>query len=140
MNASNSGWTRFPNYILKHEELHPMAKLVYACLTSYAGPKREIRPSYERIAKDVNTSSATVKRMLMLLRSHGLIEWDTRKGGARNESNLYRLLPLPSDPSGHSDLMEGRPSGHTDPTIGSHRPDPSGHSDPGARHSYQDIK
>lgn len=115
-----------------------MAKLVYAYLVSHEGPGREIRPSYERIAKDINTSRSTARRMVHILKQHGLIDWRLRKGGKENEANVYRLLPLP--------VPDAQDPGRTDPAPRSQRHgtqvtltrDP-GHSDPEARHSYQDL-
>ncbi len=77
-----------PSEILRHPDLLPSEKLVFARLLQFAGGKGRAWPSVERLAKEVALSVPQTRRCVGSLESKGLIRRVARSG----RSNEFEFL------------------------------------------------
>ncbi|MGD0884352.1 MAG: helix-turn-helix domain-containing protein [Thermodesulfovibrionales bacterium] len=78
-----------PNWLLKHEEISPGAKLCYARLAQFAGRDGECFPAQTTLAAEIGTGERQIRRYLSELEDQGLI--DIVQVGL-NQPNHYRFL------------------------------------------------
>jgi len=98
-----------PNWILRHPEIGPTAKLVYSAMLSYAWEPR-LRQCYagqSTIAADIRVSVATVKRAMSALRRAGILS--TRRRGLGKTS--VHVLKWHIDPTVGSICADGGVTG-----------------------------
>ncbi len=82
---TEGGFTKIPNFIIRHTKLTTKAKLVFAAITSYAyGNKTTAFPGQETVAKDLGMSIKTVQRGLDELEKEGFMLIIRRGQGKTN--------------------------------------------------------
>lgn len=85
------GFAQVPRAVLKADRLSRNAKCLYALLLDYAWQKDSCFPGQGKLAKDLCVSERTIRRDLIELKEHRLIDWNQR---GKNKTNLYYILPL----------------------------------------------
>lgn len=86
--VSAHGFTQVPNVILRDKSLSVGAKIVYACLLSYAWQKESCFPGQETLADDCGISKRSVVSALKELETVGYLE-KVRRG--LGKTNVYAL-------------------------------------------------
>jgi len=112
-----------PGEIFLDESLNAKERLVLAVLYFHRNQRTgECFPSLSRIARCSSLSLKTVKRTISSLEARGRLERKNRFSSSGDpDSNQYLLRGW-----GQADPTPG----HTDPTVGSHRPEGWGQGDP----------
>ncbi|NIS38393.1 hypothetical protein GWN26_07970 [Candidatus Saccharibacteria bacterium] len=85
---SSGGYTQVPNVVLVSNKISSGAKLTYAMLLKYAWEKNYSYPGQERLAKDMGTTSRSVRTYLNELEKKEFIFIKQRGLG---KTNLYIL-------------------------------------------------
>ncbi|MBX0299399.1 helix-turn-helix domain-containing protein [Cryobacterium sp. 1639] len=129
MTTANAGFLIIPNWVIRDSTLDGHELLVYMALFNHVDRKGYAFPGKARIAKEARMSVPTVKRTLKKLEARGLIEIRQRPlEYGKHNSNMYRVATFareqPVDNSMGATGQSVHTWGHTDPTPGSHRPDP----------------
>lgn len=86
--VSAHGFTQVPNVILREPNLSTGAKLIYACLLSYAWQKESCFPGQETLAEDLGISKRSVVTCLQELEKFGYVE---KKRRGLGKTNVYIL-------------------------------------------------
>jgi hypothetical protein len=98
---TEGGFTKVPNFILRHSKLSASAKLIYADITSYAyGNKTNSFPGQSTIADDLGIAIKTVQRGVAELQKHNFILIVRRGQGKTNVyiSNVKSVKDSGSNP------------------------------------------
>ncbi|MGH9771039.1 MAG: helix-turn-helix domain-containing protein [Candidatus Acidiferrales bacterium] len=98
-------YARIPLGLMRHPQISPAAKLLYARLLLYAGKDGRgcCNPSHKTLAAEIAATDRHVRRLLDELSGYGLVEWKrTRKASKYRVRDLIPR-PVPTEPSSESD-------------------------------------
>lgn len=126
---ASAGFVMLPNWVLRDSDLDANELLVYLALFNRIDKRGYAYPGKTLIAKEARMSIPTVKRTLKKLEARRLIEIHHRQlEHGKNNSNMYRVATFEREkPVDNSEGASGQSVhtwGHSDPTLGSHGPDP----------------